>query len=148
MNEIPNEKQITAAQGEYIRSPQIEARIQAAALCPFCGARPGVVPDVRFVCIQRGIHGIPSYYVRCWMCGAHGPTDSSPLGAIDDWSKQTTRHWTPLSDQSFMLADPQPFSMVMVMDDGRTVRFVEWEGEEIHAQFEAKLGHFRLCIKK
>lgn len=135
--------------GEYVRSPEVEAMMQEAGLCPWCGARQGVDERTRVVYIQRGAHGIPRFYVQCWMCGAKGPNSAStPKEAVQVWNGRPSKTWTPLGDHTFMLTDPQPYSSMMIMDDGKTVKFIDWEGEEIHSEFTVKLGHFRISVQK
>lgn len=148
MSSLSASPQPRGERGEHLRSPLIEGMMQEAGLCPFCGARPGAVADTRFVCVRRGSHGIPYYYVRCWMCGCNGPSEATPQEAIDVWSRRPSKQWTPLPDQSFMLADTQAYQNLLVLDDGATVKLIDWEGEEVHAQVEFKLGHFRLCVKR
>ena len=133
-------------QGEYIRSPEIEGMMQTTGLCPFCNARQGIDPRTRVVYIRRGAHGIARYYVRCWMCGGCGPEEVTAAEAIESWGRRPSKQWTPLSDHAFILPDPQRYGDLMVLDDGKTVKFLDWVDDTVQSEVEIKLGHFRICL--
>lgn len=133
-----------------VKSEEIDLAMRDAALCPFCGANQGTVPEIRFVRVEYRARGERWFYVSCWVCAAKGPSESTPLQAIRRWNDRQHKEWTPLGPHSYQLPT-QKYSTLLVHEGGQHISLIDYIDQEasppdgIVSKVDVDLGHFRVA---
>jgi len=88
-----------------------------------------------------------SYWVaRCAICRAE-VKGTTAEDAFSGWNQRPTYALHPLPMGSYVLPAGQKYQNLLVFEDGK-VSFIDYVDENIAAQVDVDLGHFRICTRR